>query len=100
MSKANENEDIFKEFKPIKKKPKFKDEYLMGKVSFDEIESYVSKWKQDHKGEILQDYLGLDDDEFKAYKNGSLKEKWEKENFKPTGSLLLKALARIVKDRV
>ena len=102
MSKSNktEDEDIFKEYKPIKKKPKFKDEYLMGKVSFDDIESYVSNWKQDHKGEILQDYLGLDDEEFKAYKSGNLKEKWEKENFKPTGSLLLRALARIVKDRV
>lgn len=48
----------------------FKEQYLLGNVSIDELDDFVSNWHKNQQGLTLQNYLGFDDIEYAAFVRG------------------------------
>ena len=48
----------------------FKEQYLLGNVSIDELDDFVDAWHKNQQGLTLQNYLGFDDIEYAAFVRG------------------------------
>lgn len=75
----------------------FKEQYLLGNVSIDELDDFVSNWHKNQQGLTLQNYLGFDDIEYAAFVRGESEIQKVLENQKKKAASVLKALAKIIK---
>jgi hypothetical protein len=69
----------------------FKEQYINGKIDITKIDEHVEEWHQKKPQISLQEYLGLDDEEFAAFLLGESKLKKlldQKIKYESAGSFL------------
>ena len=76
----------------------FKEQYLNDEIDIDQLDDFIASWHKDKPKLSLQEFLGLNDDEFTAFAHGETQLKQKLDALKKEKAVsVLKALSKIVK---
>jgi len=76
----------------------FKEQYLNDEIDIDQLDDFIDSWHKNKPNISLQDFLGLNDDEFTACTHGETQLKQKLDALKKEKAVsVLKALSKLVK---